>query len=541
MDNSETIKNWIALLLVILLAYFLRVLPYLTYQWPLDIDSIKEFQQVLYIQQTHQLNWGDPFGAFPITHLIVYFFSLTGVNLLFAHLFILPLVSSLGILFFYLFLRSYIEEKYAILASFFLAAFGPNIFWGFLAVRETVGLFLFPLIIYLFDREMTKGSLWNKILLLSVVVCMVATHHWTTFLLIVTLLCLTFLYKDKWKSIILISCFAVFALIYWALAFPLVLSLLEKAISTFAFQLGIVLCVILCVLLAIAFTNIKTNISKLILKIQTGIFKMRDEHQKFIIPFLIVLFFLAIFIFDKITVFEYPPQTYLSLFLPFIFASAGVLPAIKTRNYLISDFILIILVYLILILAIFVSAGDPFRIFEFLIYPAAIFCAFGFCYLSNSIGNKWICTLMVLILIFSGILIYPPTFVFHSDLNGTPFYDVRSDLRYVPEEGFCMMEFGNGKNLNILSNLHIFNGLKETFYPPGNLNVVLLSNSDYKILENAEKIHRQVFDIDWEVENPELFLNRILGMDKIYSNDWGGLYKSSNDTFPSDSGLVKVS
>src|SRR3989338_8427552 len=125
-------KNLKYLILILIATFLLRVIPYLNgYLYLLTNDSMLDFQQVQYLQNNNQLALYHPYGRSFTLHMIVYVVSeFSGISAWYIDMFIPQLISSLGLLFFHLFVRRYFEEKYSLIAMVFIATFGPNIWWS---------------------------------------------------------------------------------------------------------------------------------------------------------------------------------------------------------------------------------------------------------------------------------------------------------------------------------------------------------------------------------------------------------------------------
>ncbi len=471
------------LFIIILVAFMLRTFPYANH-YPLLVsdDAMRDFQQVQYIQDNHQINWREHYGTFFSLHLIVYLTSeVTGISAWQINLFIPQMISSFGVIFLYLFLRRHVEEKYALLSAFFLATFGPNIWWAAQPVRETIGLFFFSFLLFVFGREINNPTTSNKFSLFLVMCTMAVTHYWTSFIILGTLLFLMpITYFKLWKKCIMwILLFCVIILAYWTLKFQFVFELLEKGGSV-GINRTIVPIFSLLVILGMLVFSFRSKKDRLISGITLlGNYVSRRLNRNLSNVQLAMLFayliclFVGFMIFNKLMVFNYPPQQFLSLILLGFFATIGILPAIKKHIGLSIGLMLVNLFYLfVLLFGLLIGqdyAFDPMRIIEFLVYPNALFASFGFFYLIDPFKNrvKSIVSSMVMgLLIISGIFIYPPVFIFHNQIPAdSPLFDVRSYLRYVPEEGIASMKWGEKNEMYVLQNSPSYTTLRNTLYP----------------------------------------------------------------------------
>ena len=82
--QSSTKKNIFifAIVMILLLGFVLRIIPYLDgYPYLLTDDSKRDFLEVLHIDSDGSIDFSSAYGAFPVLHLITYFGSkLSGID-----------------------------------------------------------------------------------------------------------------------------------------------------------------------------------------------------------------------------------------------------------------------------------------------------------------------------------------------------------------------------------------------------------------------------------------------------------------------------
>ena len=492
MINRVKSKESILVLMVIIIAYLLRILPYLLgYPIPVTEDGILDFGQVKYLLENKTLNLYDRqlgFGSFPILHLLVFFLAKTGLAPLTVFLFIPQLLASLGILFFYLFIKKYINTGQALATIFLIAVFVPHIHWTSQPVRETIGLFFFPLIIYCADRLKNQPSIGWWLVNLITIGLMVASHHWSTIMLIIWLVGFNLIFlKDRRQQIIyglLTLITAGLALIYWHQFFPRGLSLLLEplTIANWSWLAVIVIGGPLIIL-----KRSKINLNR---------YKTKTIKTIFLATSLTTILIAA----KLIAPLAYPLQTWLALGSLFGLTYIGFFynhqPAINNFFRLAAGYLLpwlIIGPYLLLGEKLIAMPIDPFRTLEFIIFPLSIVAGQGLIILWRQ--SKLFFLLTAATLLFLATLTYPPIFVYQSTWQHTPFYDIRSDVRYLSAATIELIDWANQHGFNIESIVPEARAYQQVFYPPQKSKLTLIRNNDQIIDKLSYKIKDPIIKI----------------------------------------------
>ena len=282
------------IILIIVLAYLLRVLPYLLgYPIPITDDSLRDFQQVKYLIDNNRIDFSTEYGPFPVLHVLVYGVSKLGIDPMKVFLFVPQIFASLGILFFFLFLRKYFSSKISLLACFLIAIFGPHIYWSAQPVRETMGLFFFPLVIYLYDKVFIEKNSKDMFLLFVSFVLLIFSHHWSTLMTMGFLFFYNIFFINSRKkqiySFIIVGAFSLLSILYWYFASKIVIILILKL-----FQIAIPFIFLSLIFILFLFW---------IRKIDFDIFK-----NKYIFLASIIIAILVFLFFKSLTPFEYPIQ-----------------------------------------------------------------------------------------------------------------------------------------------------------------------------------------------------------------------------------------
>jgi hypothetical protein len=512
-------KEYKIILLIILVGYILRVLPYLLgYPIPITDDSLRDFQHVQYLIENNRINLSTHYGTFPVLHLVIFGISKMGFDPMKAFLFVPQVFATLGIFFFFLFLKKYFPIRKSLFACFFIAVFGPHIYWSSQPVRETIGLFFFPLIIYLFDKELTNNKILTKILLLLSFILIILTHPWSTIMTIGFLLfAALFFYKDKLSyPLSLIAIFSILALSYWRLFFPYIFELISKP-PDFIFQSLIALFVFIGVIFFLRRFDLN---------------KLKNAPALIVSIAVILLFPLVLRLF---IVFAYPPQIIISFVLfvalilvGFFYNRAENMNNLFKVNLFYAVFFIVTYIYVLnkLDTAYFL---DPIRTVEFAIFPSSIAASFGFFWVGEKLKAKYFLPFLIVILTFLGTLIYPPIFIYKNNFENTPFYDIRSDIRYIPKEGFKLLDWAHAHGYSVLANSYVINAYQQIHYPRKGKELLLLTKGDYKISKlYSGYIKHKILGIP----DPQNLIEKSNGSKRVYSNKWGALYEIANTNLP---------
>lgn len=501
-------KDSTILFLIIFLSYILRILPYLFgYSIPFTEDGLRDFQQVKYIIDNNHINFFtsyQSYGAFPILHLLVVIISYLGLDPLKVFLFFPQILSSLGLIFYYLFLKKYFNNKQSLLACFLIAVFIPHIHWSAQPVRETLGLFLFPLIIYLFNGFITEKKISIKyfsLLILSLIL-IIPTHHWSAIMVMVWLVAFSFFFTTNIKKIIislLITIFfVVFNLIYWHYFFPLSFTLIGNLIS----HIDLIQIVMVLLLFLLIWIFKKADLNKL---------KNQDNKRNSFLLIIILLWLMA----KNMLPLNYPIQIWLHflMFITFIFIGFFYN---KDRNLnkffavaiFYSYFILIVLVFNFFNnINIYSLPFDPFRTFEFAIFPLSIVAAMGLLNILSK--NHYLKVAIIVILIVSATFAYPPIFIYGKTFINTPFYDIRSNIRYISAGEMDLIKWANDHGYNVEANRPEIRSYQATFYKWQNKKITIITSSDKILQEKYSYIYDPIIRVE-AYENKDLNQNQIL-------------------------------
>ena len=517
-------QNNTILFFIVFLAYILRILPYLFgYSIPFTEDSIRDFQQIKYIidnnGQLNLFNSYKDYGAFPILHLIIVFIASLGLPALKVFLFFPQILPSLGIVFYYLFLKKYFPTKHSLWACFLIAVFIPHIQWSAQPVRETIGLFLFPIIIYLFDKVITEKNniIKNSILLILALLLIIPTHHWSAIMTLVWLTGFSIFFANSFKqylySLGLIVLFTISNLIYWKYLFTISFILIKNLALHFNFSQLI----ILLLLMAIIFIFKKINFDK---------FKTKDNRRNSLLIIIILLWLIA----NNLLPIHYPLQIWFHFF---IFLSCIFIGFFYTKNTVLNKLTAITVFYSFFILIILAFNNfqninldsmpfDPFRTFEFAIFPLSIITAYGLIKISEK--HQHLKTGFIIILIITATFAYPPIFIYGKTFIGTPFYDIRSEIRHISDGEIDLIKWANDHGYNVSSNRPEIRSYQAVFFPIQNKIKKIVTNSDEILKENYKYIHDPIMMVEAYKKNSASDNEKI-----FYENQSGFLVELYDD------------
>lgn len=504
------------MIFIVIFAYLLRILPYLFgYPIPVTEDGILDFGQVKYLLENNSLNLYDHqlgFGSFPILHLLVFALAKTGLPPMTVFLFVPQLLASLGIMFFYLFAKKYTHSGQALIAAALIAVFIPHIHWASQPVRETVGLFFFPLVIYLADRLKSNPNIRWWLINIAAIGLMVASHHWSTIMLIVWLVGFNLLFAKQPRPKIIYGLLAIIAaglaLAYWSRFFPRGLNLLLGPVEIWGWLwLAVLIAAISGLLMAAKRAKIDPNTHK-------------NKTTKIIC---LIIGLAAIMAAGKfVAPLAYPLQIWLNLGIIFALAYIGFFygrhPATNRFLLLASSYLLLWLIvtpYLLSGDELIAIPIDPFRTLEFIIFPLSLVASRGLLIIWRQ--SKSLTIIIGLSLIFLATLAYPPIFIYGSAWRHTPFYDIRSDIRYLSPPTMELIDWANQHGFAIKSIIPEARAYQQVFYSPQNKNLTLIRNSDQIISQANSKIKDPIMKISQT--DPELKTNQTI----IYQNGAGKL------------------
>lgn len=513
------------ILLMLLLAYILRTLPYwLGYPVPFAVEGMLDFGQVKYIIEHHVpqfLNSPFDYGAFPVLHLLIYGISSLGFEPLKVFLFLPQVFSVIGIIFFYLFLRKHFDKAVSLTAIFLIIVFIPHIYWSAEPMRETLGLFFFPLIIYLFDRVMSEKfrvalslGLWSSLAL------MVATHYGSSIMMLGWLAFYTiFFVKPKKKLILATATILIYILAvaaYWFALFSYGGLILSALVSRQSLLLAI-----FAIAIVLAFRS-RDKISLNFLR----------KKGFFILICLLSLLTLLGLSFRLVPI-NYPLQLWVGLIIYLILILVGFF---YNQDDKIDKIILASsffpLVWLLAIKYVVSGVGltgmpfDPFRTLEFAIFPISVVAAKG--YLLSVKHFRFVKIVLPTSLVVLSTFAYPTIFIYGVNFYGTPFYDVRSDIRFISPGVRELIDWANENNFEVVSPIAEVNAYQRVFYGSKHKRLFLWTKNDDNVILNSSYINDAIVGVNRiDIWNKHFLVDHL----ELHANSEGKLYIPILDSF----------
>ncbi len=315
-----------------------------------------------------------------------------------------------------------------------------------------------------------------------------------------------FVYKDRLiYAFSLIAIFSILSLSYWFFFSPFIFELISK---------------------------MGNSIFYLLLSFSIGLFLLRKfdlnkmKSSVLIVTIMLISLLFSFLILGKIIVFKYPVQILIS-FIPFFvliligfFNNKGK----NLNNFFkisIGYFVIFLIGCILVLNKVIYCIKLPVRILEFGIFPCSVIASFGFFQFKKKIKIKYLLPFSVITLIFLATLIYPTIFIYKKNFVNTAFYDIRNDLRYIPKQGFELIEWANQHGYSVRANNYVINEYQKVFYMKKDKELLLITSYDYRISENYAYIKDNIGGIP----NPQNLIEKAKGLKRVYSNEWGSLYR----------------
>ena len=412
------------------------------------------------------LPWGDPWFEYgmvqriltfqsldlsvypaqlPVIHVIVATLSLfSGINPLDLQKFIIPPLSVIGLYAVYRFTKDISSStETAFFAGILLLCGTPYLHWTTQGVRETMGIALFALALYVSFTEIIshkKGYLFISLLLTG---GLVLTHDLSSimFLLVWIVMSLTFLYlmcdmnriRTTALFSLLIASTTIIFIVAWGWGRSLYgYSQFSSLVNTvFHSEYGIFLFILSLIVLYL-----------LPLKIPDKILVLRSIVTKILIQknIIFALFITGAvmssgvvlnFILGKsIFVLSYPLPMFFNGICMILFALIGLYYFLEIDRFHILAWIAALSLILVLSMGNIVQFVDPLRFMEFLYIPLTIIAAFGVTFIAGYLRlSKILPLVLAVFVIISVATSFPPLVLLGNSFEpGHPLFDPRSGV-----------------------------------------------------------------------------------------------------------------
>ncbi len=515
--------------LILLVAIGVRVLPYiLGYENLVMGDTIREYEQALFIENEGTINFDFIYGMYPALHLLVAETSLmTGLDTDMLFRFLPQFFAALASIIVFLLMREQYNPKIALISAFLVAVFGQHILWSMKPVRETIGLFIFPFLVYMYYKANTNDRYLVPLALTSIVA--IFSHHWSLLLALI-FLGVFLLPTNNLKLLFtyLATCVAAFTYFYVTL----------NSVQSFFGSVYVFLMFLLLFVASYLFLSkyvAQYNLDSLRKRIKAKVARINDLEVALLLAFIaltaIAVLLLSI---NEYLVYSYSWFFFSSIILLSFFAVLGLLPSMNDYPLPSMGFLAVTAVYFGMItfgLLVGYEFFDPGRVAEFLIYPLALFASVGIMYAIEFAKSTTLQTILatgIFILFFlSGIFVIPMVYV-----SGEA-TEIRSYLQYVPIEGNWAVDWVyDNSGLIITDNTYVmaiydllqYKAEKETTSYYG-----YISEYDIAAANISEDVN--IDSIGSEIDQKTLEV--IMSGDLVYSNGWAYVYKISEDEYES--------
>lgn len=418
-------------------------------------DPWFEYEMVNRIIAYQTLNPSIYVAQFPILHVnIAAITLLSNFDPMNLQKFIIPSVSILAVYAVYKLTKDISSSETAFYAGLLLISGTPYLHWTTQGVRETVGLALFILTLYVCIRAIhseSKGYLLLSLLLISGVVL---SHNLTMgiFFLVWLAISLTFLYIvcdiDKMRKTILFSLIItitsiVFMLEWWSAKGGWEFNQFNELMNTifhsdFGIPLFLVCLIVIYLIPLVAPKNI-LSFRSLVMKI----LQRKDAiYCVFIIGAVIGSIVVMNYILGKSGYsLSYPLTMLFNGVSIMIFSLIGLYYFFKKEQLYVLVWIAVLSLALILSLNNIIQIEDRIRFIEFLYIPLSIIAAFGICRIAKTIGSPRIFPVLITVFVVVSIVTAFPSVVLfgQSFKSGSPLHDDRNlVIQHQPTEIFAV-------------------------------------------------------------------------------------------------------
>lgn len=509
-------KEYKTLAFIMLVAYVLQGLPYLLgYTIPISPDALHDLMIAEYTAYYKTLEKEHHYARFPVLHVFLAAIDWMGWDAKSSFRYVPQIFPALGVGAFYFFLKQHFPKKQSLTATFLVATFGPRLYWSGQPTRETFGLFFFPILVYLFDSELRKPRPEKKLFLIVSSFLMMASHHWSALMLLAFWIFYTILFVEKDKllyAIAIIINYALFMIVYWVLLFPFIFVLMKKPLEFCN-----------CIILAIMLFTPGVYLAK---KLDFRHFKKKSWMLVFTLIFIGFILFIK-----RILPFYYPPQVWLMFITYAVFLVVGFY---VNRDEKADDLLKINMFFMLFMIApllysistkyISYMAYDPLRVMEFIIFPLAITLGYGAQWIVDRIPCKHAAKAGAIYMFIVGTFIYPSIFIYGSTFEDTPFYDIRGEIRYLPDEGMELINRAHELGFKVYTTNHVFR-MYQVVWGGNELRkeLILKTVQDEAVNRNYDKVNDPILTATDRTAK----IMKLSSQSKLFlENEWGRLYTS---------------
>ena len=452
---------------ILLIGIFTALILSLRFDYLTWGDPWFEYGMIQRIVAFHSINPSVYPSQFPTFHVNIAAISLlSNIDSMNLQKFIIPLVSLLAVYAIYKLTKDISSSETAFYAGLLLISGTPYLHWTTQGVRETLGLALFILTLYVCIRAIRYES--NGYLLLSLLLIggVVLTHNLSMgiFLLVWLAVSLTFLYivcditrmcKAILFSLIITITSVVFMVGWWSTIRGWEFVQFNELMNTiYHSDFGIPLFLVSLIIIYL----IPLVVPEKILYFRSlamRILQRKDAiYGIFIIGAVIGCVLVMNYILGKSGFsLSYPLPMLFNGISMFVFSLIGLYFFLKKERLYVLAWVAVLSLALILSLSNIIQIEDNIRFIEFLYIPLSIIAAFGISYIAKTIGSPRIFPVFVTVFVVVSIVTAFPSVVFfgQSFEPGHPLYDNRSwVIQHQPTEISAISWLDNSKAKGVI-------------------------------------------------------------------------------------------
>jgi hypothetical protein len=381
-------------------------------------------------------------AQFPVLHALIATCSLLGnIDPMILQKFVIPPISIIAIYAVYKLTEDISSSETAFFAGLLLISGTPYLHWTTQAVRETLGLALFILTLYVCIRAIRCER--NGYLLLSLLLIggLVLTHNLSMgiFLLVWLAISLIFLYlicditkmrKNIFFSLVITITAVIFMLGWWNVKGGWEFSQFNGLVNTIFFSnLGIPLFLVSLIIIYVIPLVVPEKISSLRTLVMQVLQRKDTLYGVFIIGAVIGSIVVVNYILGKSGFsLSYPLPMLFNGICMVVFSLIGLYYFLQKDRFYVLAWIGVLSLALILSLSNIIQIEDRIRFIEFLYIPLSIVAAFGITYFAKMVKPSRLFPVIVTVFVLISILTaFPPVVFFGQSFEpGHPLYDNRS-------------------------------------------------------------------------------------------------------------------
>jgi len=454
-------QRFFYLMIIAIITAEILSLRYTYFVWG---DPWFEYFSVKSILSFHTLQQGYYWAQQPTMHLSIATASLfSNIDPFLIQKFGVPLFSVIGIVAYYFIGKLFFDRKIVFLSCLFLIVSTVYLHWVTQAVRESMGLAILLLTLYVSFQALFKRSYSYLLTSLILILGLVLLHHLSSafFLIIWCTVSLSFIYgicdekavRQTTIISLIITLFSFLTLVlWWYLRLPEQYNYLENLIARIGpvpLGMGAIIFIIITIHLLPIYDKNHINLFKNGLEILFSKKKIIFSITAIIslIGAIIAIFFVMG---KSYFILNYPWTMFLPSFIIFGFFMIGLYFNLELQKLPILSWILIISLILVLSMLRVVNFPDPMRIFEFLAPPLIFIAAKGFYYITEKdFISKNTGIFVAVFMIVSLITSFPSNVMLGNNFYpGHPMYDQRNWIISHPEHEITSIKWLNSSISN---------------------------------------------------------------------------------------------